>query len=138
MLQVNLSTPESATDGRHGSSNQTPIGEWGLTKRTLHPKCQTQNPNEVLWLRSRFGWGGFAFEPSLDASSVHARPLVPSIESHFWKISSTFGDECPQNGSKNEPRAQRTSLGYPHIGPFVGIRLDAVRSMESLYAVCGC
>ena len=30
---------------------------------------------------------------------------------------STFGNKCPQNGSKNEPRAPRTSMGCPHEGP---------------------
>ena len=32
---------------------------------------------------------------------------------------SSFGDKCPQTGSKNEPMAPRTNLGYPHIRPFV-------------------
>ena len=32
---------------------------------------------------------------------------------------SIFGDKCPQNGSKNEHRAPITSMGCPHIGPFV-------------------
>ena len=32
---------------------------------------------------------------------------------------SIFGDKCLQNGSKNEQRAPRTSMGCPHIGPFV-------------------
>ena len=53
----------------------------------------------------------------LDAT--HSRPFVPSIKSHFGKISSTFGDKCPQNGSKTAPTAPRPHLGYPHIGPFV-------------------
>ena len=34
---------------------------------------------------------------------------------------STFGNTCPQNGSKNEPRAPKTSLGYPHEGPSVAL-----------------
>ena len=38
---------------------------------------------------------------------------------NFEQGLSTFGYTCPQNGSKNEPRAPRTSLGYPHIRPFV-------------------
>ena len=38
---------------------------------------------------------------------------------NFEQSLSSFGNTCPQNGSKNEPRAPRTSLGYPHIGPFV-------------------
>ena len=38
---------------------------------------------------------------------------------NFEQSLSTFGNTCPQNGSKNEPRAPRTSLGYPHIGLFV-------------------
>jgi hypothetical protein len=39
---------------------------------------------------------------------------------NFEQSLSTFGNTCPQNGSKNEPRAPRTSLGCPHIRPFVG------------------
>ena len=39
----------------------------------------------------------------------------------FEQSLSTFVNMCPQNGSKNEPRAPRTSLGCPHIGPFVDL-----------------
>ena len=53
---------------------------------------------------------------------------------NFEQSLSTFGNTCPQNGSKNEPRAPRTSLGYPHIGASVvrvqrpgGLRLDPPR-----------
>ena len=38
---------------------------------------------------------------------------------NFQETLSSFGDKCPQNGSKNEQRALRTSMGCPHIGPFV-------------------
>ena len=49
-------------------------------------------------------------------SFVHAVPvprqaLRTSMKSQFLKILITFGDECPQNGCKNEPMAQITSLG---------------------------
>ena len=44
---------------------------------------------------------------------------APPSRSHFWNISSTFGDICPQNGSKNEQRAPRTSMGCPPQGPSV-------------------
>ena len=54
----------------------------------------------------------------------HARPFEPSIKSHFWKISSTFDDKCPRNGSKNDTMAPRTTLGYPHEGPSVGTWLQ--------------
>jgi len=45
----------------------------------------------------------------------------------YFKVNSSetlsiFGDKCPQNGSKNEQRAPRTSMGCPHIGPFVVAR----------------
>ena len=40
--------------------------------------------------------------------------MVPSIKSHFWKISSTSGDKCPQNGSKYGSVAPSTGLGSPH------------------------
>ena len=32
---------------------------------------------------------------------------------------SIFGAKCPQNGSKNDPIAPRTTLGCPHEGPSV-------------------
>ena len=50
---------------------------------------------------------------------THARPFEPSIKSHFSKISSTYGDKCPRNGSNNEEMAPRTRTGYPHKGPSV-------------------
>jgi len=51
----------------------------------------------------------------------HARPFEPSTKSHFWKISSTFGDKCPRNGSKNDTMVPRTTLEYPHEGPRMDI-----------------
>ena len=57
----------------------------------------------------------------LKARSLHARPFVPSIKSHFWKILSSFDDKCPQNGSKNGLRAPRTGMGCPYIGPSVDL-----------------
>ena len=50
---------------------------------------------------------------------THPRPFEPSIKSHIRNMLSTFGNKCPQNGSKNEQTAPRTNTGYPHIGPFV-------------------
>ena len=38
---------------------------------------------------------------------------------NFQETLSSFGDKCPQNGSKNEEMAPRTRTGYPHIGPSV-------------------
>ena len=38
---------------------------------------------------------------------------------NFQETLSSFGDKCPQNGSKTAPTAPRPHLGYPHIGPFV-------------------
>ena len=43
-----------------------------------------------------------------------------SSEVNFHQILSTFGNACSQNGSKNEPRAPRTSIRCPHEGPSVG------------------
>jgi hypothetical protein len=60
------------------------------------------------------------------------KPSTPPLAtqgSSWWylKVNSSetlsiFGDKCPRNGSKNEEMAPRTKTGYPHIGPFVGIR----------------
>jgi len=38
---------------------------------------------------------------------------------NFQETLSSFGDKCQQNGSKNEQRAPRTSMGCPHVGPSV-------------------
>ena len=38
-------------------------------------------------------------------------PGPSNIKSQFLKILISFGEKCPHNGSKNEPMAQRTSLG---------------------------
>jgi len=51
--------------------------------------------------------------------SNQARPLVPSIKSHLWKILSTFGDKYSQNGSKYGSVAPSTGLGCPLKGPSV-------------------
>ena len=40
-------------------------------------------------------------------------------KSIFKRTLSIFGDECPQNGSKNDPMAPRTTLECPHEGPSV-------------------
>ena len=47
------------------------------------------------------------------------KALRTSIKSHFWKISSTFGNKYPQNGSKNGQTAPRTGMGCPFEGPSV-------------------
>ena len=39
---------------------------------------------------------------------------------NFQETLSSFGDKCPQNGSKNGLRAPRTGMACPHIGPSVG------------------
>jgi hypothetical protein len=48
---------------------------------------------------------------SLEREAVPRQALQTSTKSQFLKILITFGDKCPQNGSKNQPMAQRTSLG---------------------------
>jgi hypothetical protein len=71
---------------------------------------------------SSLAWCYLAF-PAETAPSrrrgTHARPFDTSIKSHFCKISSTFGDKCPQNGSKYGSMAPSTGLGYHHEGPSV-------------------
>ena len=70
--------------------------------------------------------------PSLSRSlsvSLSLSPRLPSSprralrggisKVNFEQSSSSFGDKCPQNGSKNEEMAPRTKTGYPHIGPSV-------------------
>ena len=43
---------------------------------------------------------------------------------------SIFGDKCPQNGSKNDPMAPRTTLECPHEGPSVVTHLLSVAGVE--------
>jgi hypothetical protein len=48
---------------------------------------------------------------------------------------STFGDKCPQSGSKNGQTAPRTGTGYPHEGPSAvrvggGLRRRGVLGLE--------
>jgi hypothetical protein len=38
---------------------------------------------------------------------------------NFQETWSIFGDKCPQNSSKNDPMAPRTTLECPHEGPSV-------------------
>ena len=61
---------------------------------------------------------------------IHARPFEPSIKSHFWKISSIFGDKCPRNGSKNDTMVPRTTLECPHEGLRV-VTMSAKRQVRA-------
>ena len=54
-------------------------------------------------------------------------PFKPSIKSHFWKISSTCGNQCPQKGSRNEETALRTRKRYPHEGSSVARLLGRIQ-----------
>ena len=58
-------------------------------------------------------FGGSGALQSTCRRRYHERPFDTSIKSHLWKISSTVGDKCPQNGSKNGQAAPRTGMGYP-------------------------
>ena len=53
--------------------------------------------------------------------SFHSEPrkaLCGGIsEVNFQETLSGFGDDCPQNGPKNDPMAPRTTLEWPHDGP---------------------
>jgi len=62
-------------------------------------------------------------EEPASAVQVHARPFVGVFKVLFKEMLSTFGNKCPQNGSKNEPRAPRTCMGCPHEGPQVVVGL---------------
>ena len=44
--------------------------------------------------------------------------------------------KCPQNGSKNDPMAPRTTLGYPHEGPSVGTSKVEIWSAEHTMYLC--
>ena len=48
----------------------------------------------------------------------------------FQETLSMFGDKCPQNGSKNDPMAPRTTLECPREGTSVGISNTPVLSAE--------
>ena len=56
-----------------------------------------------------------------DRGTRHPRQaLRTSIKSQFLKILRTFGDECPQNGSKYGSMAPSTGLGCPPRMAFCG------------------
>ena len=58
------------------------------------------------------------------ASAVPRKALRGGIsEVNFPEALSIFGDECPQNGFKNDPMAPRTTLECPHEGPSVALSL---------------
>jgi len=70
---------------------------------------------------------------SIDGVSTQG-PSWGYLKVIFSETLSTFGDKCPQNGSKNGSTAPRTGLGYPHIGPFVGrvrCRANSVHERQS-------
>jgi len=73
---------------------------------------------------------GYPRNPCVVSCGDHARAFDTSIKSHFRKILSTFGNKCPQNGSKNEQTAPRTSMGYPHEGPSVAGPLSSEFSLN--------
>jgi hypothetical protein len=66
--------------------------------------------------RSIDGAGSPPPPPFLDCSRG---PSWGYLKSHFSRDLVNFRDECPQNGSKNDPMAPRTTLGCPHEGPRV-------------------
>ena len=81
------------------------------------------------------------YEPSSQHAASRDRlatqgPSGGYLTVHFSEALSIFGDKCPQNGSKNGEMAPRTGTGYPHIGPFVGRRVDA-RTADALSQTVG-
>ena len=46
---------------------------------------------------------------------------------NFQETLSNFGDKCPQNGSKNDPMAPRTTLECPNEGPSVDGTAEELR-----------
>ena len=52
-----------------------------------------------------------------------------SSKVNFQETLLISGDKCPQNGSKNDPMAPRTTLECPHEGPsVVSLEWAAVRN----------
>ena len=80
-------------------------------------------PDEVYLWRQTDPTKWTAPSGSLSPAAVLSprKALRTSIKSQLWKISSTFGDKYPQNGSKNGLRAPRTGMGCPHEGPSVDL-----------------
>ena len=73
-----------------------------------------------VWIQHLSSKGCTAPQKILWYGSLLPRKALRTLnQKSFWKISSTFGDKCPQNGSKNGLRAPRTGMGCPHIGPSV-------------------
>ena len=65
---------------------------------------------------------GEKMAPSIACNTLEEVPLTQSTQGSSWgylKVNysetlSSFGDKCPQNGSKNDLMAPITTLGYPH------------------------
>ena len=126
----------TTTPGATGKSSargklSSPAGD-GAGCRVQGAGFRVQGAGCRVWRDEGEGEGGrFMFEGGIvgvhaahltravHGAPCHARPFEPSIKSQFLEILTTFGDKCPQNGSKNEQTAPRTNTGYPHIGPFV-------------------
>jgi len=50
---------------------------------------------------------------------LNARPFEAQSKTQFWKIVSTFGDECPQNCSQMEPISRKRNPGITLEWPSV-------------------
>jgi hypothetical protein len=103
VLTVAVRTPQRFLHWCVGAALQPPGICQDICTRHLHLVCR-----HVLF--GSFGW----------VTSAGPHPASPPPCSGWGKIKvnssetlSIFGDKCPQNGSKNEQRAPRTSMGCP-------------------------
>ena len=111
-----MSAPYPALEAPHGRVDgffsQHPF-ECHLTVNT---RSNVTSKRWLLWdmdLR-------FAINASAEsAPRSHARPFVGYLKVNSSETLSFFGDKCPQNGSKNDLMAPRTTLECPHEGPSV-------------------
>ena len=88
--------------------------ECSRTAATAHPQLPNPHPTPHTPQRDETS----CFQPTQGSSWGYLK--VNSSETL-----SIFADKCPQNGSKNEQRAPRTSMGCPHQGPSVDQHLSS-------------
>ena len=108
--------------------------EGGAVRRKRHPRCCPQ-PTLFEVLSAANGlknvdlrrllpalWRGLSCAPIRRLSGCMCTTQGPSwgyLKVNSSETLSFFGDEYPQNGSKNDQMVPRTTMGCPHEGPRV-------------------
>ena len=89
-------------------------------------KPTTQNPKPELLHATRYTLHTTYYTPHPRRGILNQTPVLSTQDSSWGYLKvissetlSIFGDKCPQNSSKNDLMAPRTTLECPHEGPSV-------------------